>query len=844
MEQIKVSVIVPVYNVEAYLVTCLESLVGQTLQEIEIVVVNDGSPDNSQAIIDDYAARYPEKIRAYVKENGGLSDARNFGVAKATGEYIAFVDSDDYVDINAYELLYNKAKETDSDVVAFPYTDVVDRTVTRKYLGDSLQYFGKSAAEAPRVLRYANSLACNKIFRRSFWLEKQFAFPVGQWFEDSALIYQVLWCANKIECVNVPFYYYVRTREDSITNTVTERVFDVFKSAQSIVDFFSTCPQTPELVEEVTYLCLRHTFARAFRFNTTKNKAMARRFLDECYTFFDKNLPEWRSSKFVSPSKKASRTDRLHGFILRHKALAKVYYVGNLLQCIEKALLAIKNFFTVGFKRQLSAKKRLEIMNEKKRQAIQTNGVAVMCLVQRLLKEIDVLSFADFGTMLGIVREGRLLAHDLDMDMGVIIKEKRDMDRIRLHLEEFGFALWRQYVFADNIVEESYRFCGIKVDLNYYKISETNSKTWLFYREPGQEYLDNTRNIVEMTYSPITDFQTVQIQGEDVVIPANALQLLEEKYGPTWRTPDKGWIYWLSPAATKIPDIGYYIDHRYKRTVEPNEAWFAKVREKELAVVRLYQQKQVAVLKAVSALCEQNDIAFCLGNDSLQFAKQYGTMAPWETRLYLTMTKENYDKFLAVAAEQLPDKMVLQHSGVTKNYWLPHAAVRTTDKTGLPAELVDCLTKKNRPGVEIIPLCPVPQETSEAQEKQAAKYQKYTTLLAYKTGAKKAHGLKGKLVKASALMTSYTTIHQNLARLYSQFDGERCDYVVNLASSKNIKKTTVPAAWFAQTEPMSFEGLTVPVPEKAEEILKLRYGYRYNKPLIWKKRKIRLPLFK
>ena len=87
MNQIKVSVIIPVYNVEQYLTKCLDSLVNQTLEEIEIIVVNDGSPDNSQIIIDDFAHRYPDKIRAYQKENGGLSDARNFGVANAIGEY-------------------------------------------------------------------------------------------------------------------------------------------------------------------------------------------------------------------------------------------------------------------------------------------------------------------------------------------------------------------------------------------------------------------------------------------------------------------------------------------------------------------------------------------------------------------------------------------------------------------------------------------------------------------------------------------------------------------------------------------------------------------------------------
>ena len=93
----KVSIIVPVYNVEEYLEKCLDSLVNQTLQDIEIIVVNDGSPDNSQQIIDAYIEKYPDKIKGFIKENGGLSDARNYGITKASADYIGFVDSDDYM---------------------------------------------------------------------------------------------------------------------------------------------------------------------------------------------------------------------------------------------------------------------------------------------------------------------------------------------------------------------------------------------------------------------------------------------------------------------------------------------------------------------------------------------------------------------------------------------------------------------------------------------------------------------------------------------------------------------------------------------------------------------------
>ena len=112
-----VSVIVPVYNVEDYIERCMESLINQTLKDIEIIVVNDGSTDKSETKIKKYLDKYPDKIKYFVKENGGLSDARNYGMQYATGEYIAFLDSDDYVDITLYEKMYKIAVEQNCDYV-------------------------------------------------------------------------------------------------------------------------------------------------------------------------------------------------------------------------------------------------------------------------------------------------------------------------------------------------------------------------------------------------------------------------------------------------------------------------------------------------------------------------------------------------------------------------------------------------------------------------------------------------------------------------------------------------------------------------------------------------------
>ena len=113
----KVSIIVPIYNVEGYIEKCLETLVNQTLEDIEIILVNDGSTDNSELIAKRFFEKYPEKIVYLEKENGGLSDARNYGIPYSKGEYIAFLDSDDYVEKNMYEEMYELAKRENSDMV-------------------------------------------------------------------------------------------------------------------------------------------------------------------------------------------------------------------------------------------------------------------------------------------------------------------------------------------------------------------------------------------------------------------------------------------------------------------------------------------------------------------------------------------------------------------------------------------------------------------------------------------------------------------------------------------------------------------------------------------------------
>lgn len=126
MAQCKVSIIMPVYNVSRYLRNCLDSIVAQTMEDIELIVVNDGSTDDSLSILKEYEVQYPEWMHVYTTENRGVSHARNYGIERASGEYLLFVDSDDFVEPEICEKLYEKAAQDNNDVVICRYNDVYE----------------------------------------------------------------------------------------------------------------------------------------------------------------------------------------------------------------------------------------------------------------------------------------------------------------------------------------------------------------------------------------------------------------------------------------------------------------------------------------------------------------------------------------------------------------------------------------------------------------------------------------------------------------------------------------------------------------------------------------------
>lgn len=228
MEKEKISVIVPCYKVETFLPTCIESLMHQTYSNLEIILVDDGSPDRCGEICEQYAKK-DKRIRVIHKENGGLSSARNAGIEIATGTYLGFVDSDDYVHEKMYEILYQNliATKADLSICNYQVTSHQQEDTKRPIIND---YFVVDQLQALENLynSYAvmTVIACNKLYKRSLF--REIRYPVGKINEDEAIIHLLLVQCKKIGYTTAQLYYYYQ-RPTSIMNDYKVENLKVFE---------------------------------------------------------------------------------------------------------------------------------------------------------------------------------------------------------------------------------------------------------------------------------------------------------------------------------------------------------------------------------------------------------------------------------------------------------------------------------------------------------------------------------------------------------------------------------------------------------------------------------------
>lgn len=296
----RVSIIVPVYNVEKYLDECLNSLVNQTFKEIEIIVVNDGSTDQSQLIVDKYTNQYPN-ISCIQKKNGGLSDARNTGIPYAKGEYISFIDSDDYVEPDFIELMVKEATLKKANVTVCDI-DVFFENGKPGYVFEGLKNIeGKSDVQRSFL---SPLFAWNKLYHRSVFEDETIRYPLNLWYEDIPVTVPLFSKQDKIGYVDKILIHY-RQRETSIMGTKnSDKLVDIFTILNMVLNDFKNRNVLKQFHDEIEYLFIEHLLLYgAFRFYRSNKSEYL---MGKAFEVMKDQFPQWKKNPYIKVTGKYS----------------------------------------------------------------------------------------------------------------------------------------------------------------------------------------------------------------------------------------------------------------------------------------------------------------------------------------------------------------------------------------------------------------------------------------------------------------------------------------------------------------------------------------------------------
>ena len=341
---IKLSIVAAVYNLEKYLPRCLDALVNQTMQDIEILCVDDGSTDSAPQIIEDYKKKYPDKIKVFHKENGGEFTTRNYGLERAKGEYVTFVDTDDYVEPNWAEKLYNAAKENDADlaVCGFERIDLA----TNKVVATNMTNFGNTVKEInPKddYLLFINPAPWNKVYKRE--KIKDLRFLPFRGFNDTMFLASCYTRINKIAFVPDVLYHYF-LRYDSQIHTVNEQdVKNLKKYLLEVKDLYIKSGKYEEMKYILDTFAFLHLGTSVMYRVSYDESVNMKQMLKDTIKYLDENFSNWRKSPFLKLGyslKKGFKHIALWGVSLFYKWGIPMVYIKVYRFLVDKLKIDIK----------------------------------------------------------------------------------------------------------------------------------------------------------------------------------------------------------------------------------------------------------------------------------------------------------------------------------------------------------------------------------------------------------------------------------------------------------------------------------------------------------------------
>ncbi len=288
----KVSVIMPCYNAEKTVSKTLDSLRGQTLEGIEVIAINDGSKDETLRVLQDYAAKYPEfDLKIFTKENEGIAAARNFGLSKVTGEYVGWLDSDDFTEPCAFERMYAKATEEDLDIV------VADFYWVNKE-GQRVEKEGPYAIGQDMMVNLF-AVLWNKIYRKSFLDSIDFEFPVGDRHEDTYFLYCLCAHVKSIGFMNEPYVHYIQN-ETSITHTNNKDVLNMMDVHEKILQYYKEHGYYDAFQESLEYIFIKSFLGNHFlRCVRVKDKQQSKEAVLLGWNLLNREFPDWKKNRYL-----------------------------------------------------------------------------------------------------------------------------------------------------------------------------------------------------------------------------------------------------------------------------------------------------------------------------------------------------------------------------------------------------------------------------------------------------------------------------------------------------------------------------------------------------------------
>lgn len=305
----KISIIIPVYNGEKYIEKCLDSIKNQTFKDYEVLIINDGSKDNTKNLIEKYLN--DKRFKLFNRTNHGIGASRNFGLNESSGEYICFIDSDDYVDKEYLEKLYNKILKENLDIVVCNYIELnEDLNIEKKV---KIKAFDNTTIDKnPELLLNINKSPWNKIYRKS--ILKNIKFPTDLKYEDTEFLCKALYNSKLGYIAEYLNYYVIHTNSE--TTTMDKRVFDILKIVDNIRVFYKDSNDIiKKYIDKMTLQILTtYTIQQKYQ----KDKKLAKEFINKAFNYIETNILNYRNNVYF-------KERGIKGIIEKNKVLTLLY---------------------------------------------------------------------------------------------------------------------------------------------------------------------------------------------------------------------------------------------------------------------------------------------------------------------------------------------------------------------------------------------------------------------------------------------------------------------------------------------------------------------------------------